>query len=84
MKLPKEQPITPSEVIFKDSNKISTTVLITSGNIAQVNTMLKQYQGGNNDSTIIEKLGKAASQALTHSQLLDIINHELLEANKRL
>ena len=83
MKLSKKQSITSLEVIFKDSNKVSTTVSITLRNIAQVNIMLQQYWGENDDSTIIKKLEKAASQALTHGQLLDITNYELLEANKR-
>ena len=83
LKLPKERLITPLEITFKDSNGISTTISITISNVVEVDNILQKYRGGNIDPAIVEKLGKAASRALARGQLLDITNHELLEANKR-
>ena len=82
-KLSKKRSINSSEIIFRDSDKITTTVSLTLETVEQVNNMLQQYWEGNKDSKIIDKLGKAALMAITQSQLLKITNHELLKSNKR-
>jgi len=69
-------------VTYIDSDK-DLEVVLTSANISQVQQLIKQAIKETTSSQILQKMSKAAIQAIMKFAIQNVTNLELLELNRR-